>query len=105
MNKVVVRPINELLSSENIEKYRLWSELKKWGEIYEKELKLASKVFMEENGILNEGMEKGGMEFKYVQPFSKNVVDTEKMKSDGIYDKYLKASKGGDYVSIKVIYD
>ena len=57
----------------------------------EKEIKQAIQKAMEENGI--KSFENEDVKISYVAPTERVSVDTAKMKEEGIYDFYTKASE------------
>lgn len=57
-----------------------------------------------ENG-LEPTLIQDGLIITYKAPYTRTGVDTNKLREDGLYDKYLKETQVRDSINVKVVYD
>ena len=76
------------IAEEYKEKLRSFMKLKKEIEGIEQDLKKLALTYMQDNDFLE--LDSEVMKIKYVAPFTRKSVDTEKLKEHGLYDEYSK---------------
>ena len=95
----------ELMTSpeykEDFEAFLYIQKNKKRVEQFEKILKSALLTEMEANGVME--IQKGHCKITYNQAHSRKIIDSNKLKDDGIYEDYLKISNVSPSVSISYI--
>ena len=75
---------------------------KKQVEGFESELKEAFESLVETGEIPVNSIDLGGMILSYKKSYTAKRVDTDKLKADGIYEKYLKESQVSSSVSMAI---
>lgn len=76
------------IAEEYKEKLRSFMKLKKEIEGIEQDLKKLALTYMQDNDLLE--LDSEVMKIKYVAPFTRKSVDTEKLKEHGLYEDYSK---------------
>lgn len=93
--------INQVITDDDI---RLLEEFMKFDAMLKEKKKQADEVkerlaqYMEENGV--DKINVGEVNITYVPGTTKRIVDTVKMKEEGIYDDYLKDTFSKGFVRI-----
>lgn len=99
-NEVVQYTSEELLNSEDYKVFAYVMAHKKEYETFEKKLRAALVTEMENAELKT--MENDKIKVTYKAPSVRKVVDTEKMKAQGLYDLFVKESKTSASVTIVV---
>lgn len=87
-NSLIEKKVNNILTKEDVELLAMFNRLEKKVKELNAEKKEALTKFFEENNI--DFFENEELRISYVKGSTKRIVDTSKMKFDGIYDEYLK---------------
>lgn len=103
MNSLIQQEINELIPNDFLDNLKKLELLEAQIKQVKAEIEPKLKEAMRNNGIKSLDCE--GLRITYKEPSTRKVVDTQKLKDEGIYDKYLKISSVSDSVIIKVKYD
>lgn len=90
----------QIYTPEETKLIKQFYEMKAQVEILEKEKRKELANIMRENGI--DWIENDDFRVSYVGPSVKKIVDTQKLKDDGIYDIYTKESNVSESVRITV---
>lgn len=75
---------------------------KKQVESFENEIKEKFKAMVENGDIPVSSVDLGNMILSYKRGYTQKKIDTDKLKEDGIYDKYLKTTEVDSSVSMKI---
>ena len=89
------------LSTERLEIIKQFIYYKQQVESFEGELKDAFKQLVE-NGLPVNSVDLGNIILSYKKGFTKKSVDTDKMKEEGVYEKYLKDTEVSSTVIMKI---
>lgn len=71
-------------------------------ESFESEIKDKFKEMVESGDIPVNSIDLGDMMLSYKKSYTRKSVDTDKLKEDGLYDKYLKETEVNSSVSMTV---
>lgn len=71
-------------------------------ESFESEIKDKFKEMVESGDIPVNSIDLGDMMLSYKKSYTRKSVDTDKLKEDGLYDKYLKESEVNSSVSMTI---
>lgn len=105
MNELIKKEFNEIIPKEQIDFLIKFDEMEKRAKVLKDAIKESAKEFLIKNNLTEEGYSQDGIKLSYRKGGTKNIVDTQKLKDEGIYNYYLKESEYEDSVSIKVDYD
>lgn len=95
---------NALFSPEDVELLVKFDELEKRVKTMKNEKNEALKKFIIDND-LKDGFENNRIKITYIKPSKKNVVDTKKMKEEGVYELYTRETNVSDSVRISIKYE
>ena len=84
---------------EIIEKFMYYKEQV---ESFESEIKDKFKEMVESGDIPVNSIDLGDMMLSYKKSYTRKSVDTDKLKEDGLYDKYLKETEVNSSVSMTI---
>jgi hypothetical protein len=101
MDLVKVKKGKIVVADELIKELEDFYKLSIQMEIKQKEFKEELLKAMETNGI-TESFNLGEIKVVYKKSYFKNSVDTEKLKKDGLYDKYKKQSPVKSSISLSI---
>lgn len=96
---------NALFSPEEIEMLIKFDELEKRVKAMKDQKNDALKQFLIDNELTEEGFENSKIKISYVKPSKRKVVDTQKLKEEGLYELYTKDSEVKDSVRITIKYE
>ena len=82
-----------------IEKFTYYKEQV---ESFESEIKDKFKEMVESGDIPVNSIDLGDMMLSYKKSYTRKSVDTDKLKEDGLYDKYLKETEVNSSVSMTI---
>ena len=104
MNELELREEFNLLIPEGyIEAYRKYEEDKVRMEMLDAMFKESAMNFLEEHGLMD--FDQGEIVISKTKDFPKRVVDTQKLKDDGLYKKYSKETMVKGHINIKIKYE
>lgn len=90
----------DVCTTEELKKYITYLQLKPEAEIIEKQIRAAAKDYMVDNGL--EVLENDAIRLKYVAPSKRKIVDTDKLRQEGILEEYQKETDVSDSVKITI---
>lgn len=96
---------NALFSPEDIEMLVKFDELEKRVKAMKDAKNESLKQFLIDNDLTEEGFENSKIRISYVKPSVRKVVDTKKLKEEGLYELYVKDSNVSDSVRISIKYE
>lgn len=103
-NAIVAKDeINALMTQEYIDKLVEYEEVKAQMKVLEEQKKQALLEVMQKYNIYS--FENPQINLVRVQPKDKTIVDTQKLKDDGLYDSYTKTVGVKEYVKVIIKYD
>lgn len=101
MNNII--PYEELgLTEQRQEVISKFIYYKKQVESFENEIKERFKEMVENGEIPVSSIDLGNMILSYKRGYTQKKIDTNKLKEDGIYDKYLKENTVNSSVSMTI---
>lgn len=103
MNEIVKKEFYEVISPKDIEDLKTIDELEKRVKVIKDKIKKSGKEFLLRNGLSSYSQD--GVNLVYKPSYEKTIVDTQKMKDEGIYDFYTKQSVVSDSVSVSIEYE
>ena len=96
---------NALFSPEDVEMLIKFDELEKRVKAMKDAKNESLKKFIIDNNLTEEGFENNKIKISYVKPSTRRIVDTQKLKDEGLFDDYSKESKMSDSVRISIKYE
>jgi len=105
MNEVIEKEFYELISEKDIEFLKKFDEYEKRAKVIKDTIKQNAHEFLEKNNLLEQGYRQDGIYIYEKKPYTKNVVDTEKLKEQGLYDMFTKKSTVNGSVVIQIEYE
>lgn len=105
MNIELKQKFDLLIPTETIQLIKKFEELKARMKIVEEQIKEEGYTFLLENDLLEEGYEQDGIKLTYYKPSQRTLIDKEKMKEDGVYEKYSYKKEYDGYAKVTVKYE
>jgi hypothetical protein len=104
MNELELKEeFNLLIPDGYVEAYRKYEEDKVRLQMLDAMFKESAENFLEEHGLTE--FDQGEIEISRTKDFTKKVVDTQRLKDEGLYELYTKDSLVKGHINIKVHYD
>ena len=94
-----------MIPKETVEFIKKFNEMEARMKIINEQIKADGKKFLEDNDLLDKGYEQDGIKIIMTKPYEKTVVDTQKMKDEGIYELYSNKKSYDGYIKVSVNYD
>lgn len=103
MNEVAEREVYELIPKEDVEFLIKFDEYKKRAKVIEDQIKAKAEEFLEKNNV-NE-FRQDGIHIYKTKAYKKQLIDTKRLKDEGVYDLYVKDKWVKGAIRIQVEYD
>ena len=104
-NVTLKEKFDVLIPTETIEFLKKFNEMKARMDVLDAEIKEKAKEFLEENNLQEEGYEQDGIKLTYCKPYEKTLVDTNKLKEQGLYEDFSYKKEYPGYVKYSVKYE
>lgn len=106
MNELTIKDKFELaIPKEKIEFLKKFYEMKARAKVYEDEINVAGEMFLTQNGLLETGYEQDGFKITKTKDHERVMIDTQKLKEEGLYDLYAKKVNVKGHIKFSFGYD
>ena len=104
-NVTLKEKFDVLIPADQIEFLKRFKEMEVRMKVLDAEIKEKAKEFLEQNNLLEEGYEQDGIKLTYCKPQTRTMLDTQRLKDEGVYDEYSYEKEYDGYIKYSVKYE